>query len=131
MKKLTKIFLSIFILNLIMGASFFGWMAQSMVMPVLKESDISIGDLFKKKLEPEKYKILEANINKSSSELGKKSARKVQKILDILLPIKEVDYSNMPDVPYPYPSINEVMEMNNQKAQEGFKQGLEALEQMN
>lgn len=128
MKKLLKIFLFGIILNFIIGLSFIACISYVFLVPSLEGTNITLDDFFKKELDPEKYEKLEHNISVISKHLGKESAKKLYKSLEKLFPSPDFDYSEIPAAEYPFPSIDEVLQMNEDNVQRGFEQGLKNLQ---
>lgn len=130
MKGIFKFFVIVVIMNLIGGVSFLGYMAFSLVSPSFEETGITLSDLYQKHLSPEKYALLQQNLEKRSSQLGKESAQKLVEGFKVIFPLKPYDVSKMPKIEYPYPSSDEIMKMNNSNVQKGIEQGLKNLEDM-
>lgn len=134
MKRITnrlsfKILSRMIMINLIIYIVIFGWLASSLIIPSLKNTGITFTDLFKSELELEKYNKFEDNIMVQADTLSNLTANKIKNGLRLLFPAPNFNYSNMPDIDYPYPSIDEVLKINEQKASEGIKQGLRHLEE--
>ncbi len=75
-------------------------------------------------MEPEKKEKLEKALNDRSYEMGNNTAKLITDGLRKLLPA-EVDYTKMPEIEYPYPSIDEVLENNNKIAQDAANKGMD------
>ena len=85
MKKLFKVIAFIFIFNLIMVSSLYGWVAYSVIVPSLSETGITVMDLiFKKNIDPEKAQTIQRNIDARSAKLGNDAADNVLKGLTAL-----------------------------------------------
>lgn len=130
MKKVFKFILTFILFDFIVVSALLGWITFSLIRPSLKGTDITLTDLCKKRLEPEKRKKLESNIYAKSEILGKSTANTIAKFFEKLVPSNDFDYSTLPPVDYPYPSSDEVLKLTEQKANEGIKEGLKQLEQM-
>ena len=129
MKKLFKVFSFVIIMNLILSFGFLGWFGYSLIFPSFEGTGITLTDLFKKNLTPEKYEKLNNNVASRSKELSEKSSQILIKGLEKLFPSRDFDYSKVPAAEYPYPSIDEVLKMNEENAQKGIEQGLKYLEE--
>lgn len=129
MRKIGKMLLFMFVFNLIASFSIFGYLGFSLVAPSLEGTELTVFDLFKKDIESEKLAKFEENMMERSDKLGKKTGAKIVNCLEKLFPSPDFDYSKIPAPEYPYPSADEVLEMQNQQAQEGIKEGLQILDQ--
>ncbi|MCT4584100.1 MAG: hypothetical protein N4A54_04160 [Peptostreptococcaceae bacterium] len=130
MKRIFKILSIMVTINFVLGFTFIGWLGFTLVAPSLKDTGITAKDLFRKDIDPQKIEKFEQNISSQSSQLGKSAANTVIKGVEKLFPSPDFDYSNFPAAEYPYPSIDEVLEMQNQKVEEGIAEGLKNLEDM-
>lgn len=119
-------FVILSLVSLICFGIFWGWLAISLA-PAFEGTGITFSDLFKKNLDPEKYKKLEDNLTAHSETLGKESAQKLIGFLEKLFPNPEFDYSKVPAVEYPYGSVDDVMDIIDDASQEGFDKGLDEL----
>lgn len=128
MIKLFKALLFIAAFNIIIVFGFITWGFSNAIGPSMEDAGVTIADFFKKEIDPEKYQKLEQSLYVRSKALGKQSAQKVGKVLEKLF-VPNYDFSNMEAVEYPYPSLDEVIEMNNAKAQKGLEQALKNLEE--
>lgn len=129
MKKVLKIFVVLVIVNFTVLFSFLGWLGFSVVSPSLENTDISIIDLISNDLDQDAVERLEKEINNQAGKLGTTSGKNVTAVLDKLIPNPDIDLTTMPETNYPYPSLDEVMEMNNVSADEGMKKGMQYLKE--
>jgi hypothetical protein len=129
MKRIFKFFLFIVLINSLTVAGLFVWIGTSSIAPSFKESGITFSDLFKKELDPVKKAKLEKAVYESSSKLGRNAAKGFIDAFKVILPSSNIDFSKMPAEPYPYPSIDEVMEANNKAVEKGIAEGLEILKE--
>lgn len=128
MKKLFKGLVIIILSQFIIGFGFLGWMYSSLIVPSFKDTGIIFTDIFKKDLEPEKYEKFEENIMLQADILSNKSVDKIKKGINKLFPAPNFDYSNIPGVEYPYPSLDEVVKSNEDKSLKGLQDGLSILQ---
>jgi hypothetical protein len=128
MKKVFKVLLFIVIANFVLTTALITWLSLSSIAPSLKESGVSFSDLFKKDLSPEKKAKLEKAVNENSSELGNVAAKKFIGIIKAFVPNVKIDFSKMPEQPYPYPSADKVLEQSNKAVNEGVAAGMKNLE---
>ena len=128
MKKIFKFYLFTVIVNFVLILVLAAWLCIYSIVPSIKNSGISFLDIIKKDLDPDVKAKIENDIIDRSSYLGEKAAKKVMDILLVFVPKADIDFSNMPDIPYPYPSLGEVIEMNNEAASKGAAEGLKLLQ---
>ena len=128
MKKLLKAFLFIVIFNFICSAAFLTWITFSAIRPAMKYADISFKELISNNISPEKMLMVDKYVTEKSSELGKKASKMLMNSLKKLVP-SDIDFSKMPNVEYPYPSLDEVLELSNEAAEKGISEGLKSLEE--
>jgi len=124
MKKFLKVFLVIIVINFAVVGIFSAWVIFNILGPSLKSSGLSYSDILKTEMEPEKKEKLEKALNDRSYEMGNNTAKLITDELRKLLPA-EVDYTKMPEIEYPYPSIDEVLENNNKIAQDAANKGMD------
>lgn len=124
MKKLLKILSILFICNLIFGMSIIGYVSFTIIRPSIKGTGITVSDFFKLHLDPAEYELLEKNLNENSSKLGKEAASKIIDALNTLLPSNDIDFSDMPEIEYPYPDPGDVVDMVNENTKSAIEEGL-------
>jgi hypothetical protein len=129
-KKLAKGLIIIFILNVISGIGFLGYLTFTVFGPSLKSADVSVLDFIKSDLTPEQKSKLDNTLKEKGTSFGVKQAEKLHSFLVQLFPPTNFNYSQVKSVSYPYPSPSQVVDMNNQKSQAALKQGLDMLKQM-
>jgi len=129
MKKIGKILLYMIIFNFIFSSSILGWLGFSLIFPSLEGTGLTVFDLFKKEIEPEKLNKFEENIMIQSKKLGKETGKKITKGLEVLFPSPDFNFSKIPAPEYPYPSVDAILKIQNEQSKIGIKNGLKYLEE--
>lgn len=127
MKKLIKLLIIICVFNFLISFGFLGWIYSSLIFPSLKDAEISFFELFNKEIDLEKYEKFEKNIMLQADNLSDKIVNKIKNIVNVLLPDPNFNYSDIPCVEYPYPSLEEVINYNSEHAAKGLKEGINIL----
>lgn len=128
MKKILKFLITIIVFNFLFIFCVKVFVSFKVIIPSLKEANISVFDILHKDINPDKYSKFEIIMSDKSSTLGKNSANKFLRFIERLT---YVDYSDMPNIDYPYPSIDEVMDMIDHDAQKGIDKGLQYGQEIN
>lgn len=127
MRKLLKFILFIVIANFLVFAGLLLWFGFTSIVPSLKASGITFKELLSKDIDPSKKTTFEMSVAEKSSVLGKKAAVKLINGLKVIMPSPRANLSKMPEEPYPYPSIDEVIRKNNKAAEKGISDGMKYL----
>lgn len=130
MKKLLRIFIIViiggFVANVALSVAIFSFFSVSVLPDSMGDADISILDLIKPQLDPAKKEVLEKAINEKSTQLGKETAKKIMNSISVGFTGKTVDTSNIEN-PKKLPSLEAVLQTNEENAQKGIEQGLNLL----
>lgn len=125
MKKILKITLGIVVINSIIGFGIVGFVSGSVINKSLDETNINISDLFKSDILKEDTEKIKENMLNNSSDMGHNYANKIKSVLSNFIP--EVDYSQMPDIPYPYE--DDISDKIQAASDEGLQEGLKVLDE--
>ncbi|WP_394884988.1 hypothetical protein [Clostridium butyricum] len=125
MKKILKIVLGIVAINSIIGLGIIGFVSGSVVNKSVNDTNIDIFDLLKSDTSQEDNEQLKENILNNSSDMGHNCADKIKGVLSNFIP--KVDYSQMPEIPYPYEE--DISDKIQAASDEGLQEGLKLLDE--
>lgn len=125
MKRILKIVLGIVAINSIIGLGIVGFVSGSIVNKSVNDTNINISDFFKSNISQEDDEQFKENILNNSSDMGHNCANKIKDVLSNFIP--EVDYSQMPEIPYPYEE--DISDKMKAASSEGLQEGLRLLDE--
>ncbi len=128
MKKLVKV--GLFIVPIVITISFYSWLLANTILPALEDADLKVTDLFSSPSEVN-IAVFEKKTIENSHKLGETVSKYV--IVNILKPFVDsvtIDTVSMPESEYPFPSMEDVLELCNEAAAEGLEEGLNQAEEI-
>lgn len=131
LKKILLIPVIIIVLSVILSCGIFVWTVSSVMYPALNESDITLTDFIfhSKDIDSEKMEKLKEIINAKGSQAGKNVGQYLGRKMLEMFPGPASDKSSSFGNSQP-PDIDDVMNIVDNKADEGFQKGLDALDKM-
>ncbi|OCZ51367.1 hypothetical protein [Dehalobacter sp. TeCB1] len=131
LKKILIIPVIIIVLSVILSCGIFIWTVSSVMYPALNESDIKLTDFIfhSKDIDSEKMEKLKEIINAKGSQAGKDVGQYLGEKMLEMFPGPASDKSSSFGNSQP-PDIDDVMNIVDSKADEGFQKGLDALDKM-
>lgn len=127
---LVKVLVFLMLFNTILAFGFFTWFSSTVLAPSFKDTGITFSDIFKG-IDPAKYQKLSDMINSRASQLGNVAGEKFgQELLSMFKPSVNINQPTSPTTKIdPYKS--QVDQLLKSKSKEGYKQGMQNLQDMN